>query len=96
MTTVGIRELKAHLSEYVARAKAGEVIVVTDRGTKVAQLSPVPETVEDRVWAMVAAGKAEWSGQRPPKLNPLPGLKEGASISDTIIQEREESLERLL
>ena len=36
---VGIRELKAHLSEYVGKAAAGEHIVVTDRGRPVAQLS---------------------------------------------------------
>lgn len=37
-TRVGIAELKAHLSEYVARAKAGERIVVCDRQTPVAEL----------------------------------------------------------
>ena len=43
-TRVGIAELKAHLSEYVARAKAGERIVVCDRQTPVAELRPtVPE-----------------------------------------------------
>ena len=35
---VGIRELKAHLSEYVGKAAEGENIVVTDRGKPVAQL----------------------------------------------------------
>lgn len=35
---VGIRELKAKLSEYVNRASAGETVVVTDRGTPVARL----------------------------------------------------------
>jgi prevent-host-death family protein len=40
-TKVGIAELKAHLSEYVARAKAGERIVVCDRNTPVAELTPV-------------------------------------------------------
>lgn len=35
---VGIRELKAHLSEYVGKAAKGENIVVTDRGKPVAQL----------------------------------------------------------
>lgn len=38
---VGIRELKAHLSEYVARVAAGEVFTVTDRGVPRAVLSPV-------------------------------------------------------
>ena len=36
--TVGIRELKAKLSEYVSRAASGEEIVVTDRGRPVARL----------------------------------------------------------
>ena len=40
---VGIRELKAHLSEYVRRAEAGEHIVVTDRGKPVAQLSALDD-----------------------------------------------------
>ena len=35
---VGIRELKARLSEYVGKAARGEDIVVTDRGKPVAQL----------------------------------------------------------
>ncbi|MDE0699599.1 MAG: type II toxin-antitoxin system prevent-host-death family antitoxin [Acidimicrobiaceae bacterium] len=35
---VGIRELKAHLSEYVGRAAGGENIIVTDRGKPIAQI----------------------------------------------------------
>lgn len=35
---VGIRELKARLSEYVKRAGNGEHILVTDRGRPVARL----------------------------------------------------------
>ena len=40
MENVGIRELKAKLSSYVERAKNGETITVTDRGTPVARLVP--------------------------------------------------------
>lgn len=36
--TVGVRELKAHLSEYLARASGGEDIVVTDRGRPIARI----------------------------------------------------------
>jgi prevent-host-death family protein len=39
---VGVRELKQHLSEYLARAEHGEVIRVTDRGRPKALLMPVP------------------------------------------------------
>ena len=39
---VGVRELKQHLSEYLARVEQGEVIRVTDRGRPKALLMPVP------------------------------------------------------
>jgi prevent-host-death family protein len=38
---VAIGELKARLSEYVARARGGEEITITDRGRPVARLSPL-------------------------------------------------------
>jgi prevent-host-death family protein len=41
---VGIRDLKSRLSEYVARAAAGEEIVVTDRNRPVARLVPYAAT----------------------------------------------------
>ncbi len=41
MTEVGIRALRDRLSEYVDRVRAGEELVVTDRGRAVARLVPV-------------------------------------------------------
>jgi len=38
---VGIRELRAGLSRYVARVKEGEEIVVTEHGRPVAKLVPL-------------------------------------------------------
>ncbi|MHB1488536.1 MAG: type II toxin-antitoxin system Phd/YefM family antitoxin [Acidimicrobiales bacterium] len=55
MSTVGIRALKQNASQVVARAAAGEVVTITDRGRPVAQLVPVPG---GRVAALVAAGRA--------------------------------------
>jgi antitoxin (DNA-binding transcriptional repressor) of toxin-antitoxin stability system len=40
MKTVGIRELKNHLSEYLRRVRLGESLLVTDRGEVVAEFSP--------------------------------------------------------
>ena len=37
---VGIRELKNRLSEYLRLVRAGEVVMVTDRGEVVAELRP--------------------------------------------------------
>jgi antitoxin (DNA-binding transcriptional repressor) of toxin-antitoxin stability system len=39
MKTVGVRELKNRLSEYLRQARAGEKVLVTDRGQVIAELS---------------------------------------------------------
>lgn len=39
---VGIRELKARLSEFLDRAERGEIIRVTERGKPKAMLIPLP------------------------------------------------------
>ena len=40
MKTVGVRELKNKLSEYLRRVQLGETVLVTDRGEVVAELLP--------------------------------------------------------
>ncbi len=40
MKKAAVSELKASLSEYLAKVKKGEEIIVTDRGTPVAKLIP--------------------------------------------------------
>lgn len=37
---VGVRELRQNLSKYLARVKAGEALIVTERGKEVARLTP--------------------------------------------------------
>lgn len=40
MKTVGVRELKNRLSEFIRQVKSGEGVLVTDRGQVVAELTP--------------------------------------------------------
>jgi prevent-host-death family protein len=40
MADVGIRKLRARLSEYLDRAERGEVVTVTERGRPKAVLGP--------------------------------------------------------
>ena len=63
-----IASLKAHLSEYLKAVKAGEEIIVTDRGRPIARLTPVTGRAqgEARVEELIRAGLA-----RPP-IAPLP------------------------
>jgi len=53
MRTVGIRELKNRLSEYLRQVRAGESVLVTDRGEVIAEFSPPGRVLGD---ASVPAG----------------------------------------
>lgn len=48
MKTVGLRELKNRLSEYVREVRAGEGVLVTDRGEVVAELVPPGQASDGR------------------------------------------------
>ena len=63
MKAVGIKEMKARLSEYVRAVRAGEVVLVTDRGEVVAELRPptksaeIADTLEGTLGALAEAGE---------------------------------------
>jgi prevent-host-death family protein len=41
MTTAAVSEVKARLSEFLGRVKAGQEVVITERGKPVARLCPL-------------------------------------------------------
>ncbi|HEY2931679.1 MAG TPA: prevent-host-death protein [Acidobacteriota bacterium] len=63
MKAVGIKQLKAKLSEYVRLAKAGDTILVTDREEIVAELRPArrqpyyPESLEEVLDSLAGTGE---------------------------------------
>ncbi len=62
---VGIRALKNHTSKIMRRVRAGETIVVSDRGRPFAVISPHAATEPDPVLALVAEGRVSWGGGKP-------------------------------
>ncbi|MCJ7630095.1 MAG: type II toxin-antitoxin system Phd/YefM family antitoxin [Longimicrobiales bacterium] len=73
MKAVGVKQLKARLSEYLRAVKAGEIVLVTDRDEVVAELRPPrqlppPMQSEDTLQSLADAGeitrarqsKGEW------------------------------------
>ena len=74
MRTIGIRELKRRLSEYLQYVRQGENVVVTDRGTAVAELRPLGGDSDPGRHAALAryarAGKAQLGGPNSPDLYP--------------------------
>ena len=64
MSTVGIKDLKIHLGQYVSRAARGETITVTDRGTPVAMLVPLSAD-RTAVETLKRTGRIRGEGAKP-------------------------------
>jgi prevent-host-death family protein len=88
MAAVGIRQLKNQLSQYLKRVRAGERVVVTERGKPVAIISPPPNSQADRqIEAMLREGVARWGGGKPKGALRPPRIK-GPSVAQAVIEGR--------
>ncbi|HEY1410154.1 MAG TPA: type II toxin-antitoxin system prevent-host-death family antitoxin [Promineifilum sp.] len=86
---VGIRELKARLSEYLRQVKAGETVIITEHGRPIGRIVPEPESLEQRIQRLVESGELVWSGK---KLLPFEPVGENAGdiqLSDLVSELRE-------
>jgi prevent-host-death family protein len=88
--SVGIRELRQHLSRYVARTVRGESFEVTDRGRPVGRLVP-PTTGEPWLDALVATGTVRPATHRSSRF-PAPATSGSGSISAALEETRSERL----
>lgn len=93
MRTVGIRELKNRLSEFLRHVRSGERILVTDRGVVVAQLGQPSAAAEESSYpallAVAREGKARLGAENRPELyEPLEPLLEPGEAARLLEAER--------
>lgn len=80
-TSVGVRELRDHLSAYLERVKAGEVVTVTEHGRPIARLVPdEPRSV--RLMELAALGRVTLATKPFPRWEDIPHAKYDGSIQD--------------
>ena len=95
MKTATVSKLKASLSAYLRRVKAGEEVLVTERGRPVAKLSPAtgPQTLPQHLAEMEKQGLVKLgSGKLPKGFWRMPRPKDPkGSILKSALEEREES-----
>lgn len=91
MKSVGLRELKNRLSEYVREVRSGESVLVTDRGEVVAELLPPGQRLDESglpfgLMALARRGQltlgASNDGRLYPKLSPLLKRRRAAMLLD--------------
>lgn len=92
MKRAPISELKAKLSQYLEAVRAGQEVIVTDRGRPVARISPVGGAVgsEGRMDRLLRTGQVHPpTDLTPPGLSELhrPADPEGRSL-EVLLEER--------
>ncbi|MGH2382065.1 MAG: type II toxin-antitoxin system Phd/YefM family antitoxin [Candidatus Limnocylindria bacterium] len=93
MKTASVTEAKNQLSSLLDRVRAGESVLILDRGVPVARLGPVTgETDADARFTRLERAGLVRSGTRPPPLEllrtPGPRVSAGVSVVDAVIEER--------
>lgn len=85
MEKVGVRVLKAQLSQYLNKVKAGEIVVVTEHGKEIAELSSIsPE--RHIIQRLAKKQQLKWDGKKPSGCTGV--AVKGKSIAETILEER--------
>ena len=89
MDTVGIRDLKAHLSRHLKRVRSGARLIVTERGRSIATIAPIDEPA-DIGWAhqLIAEGRAYWDGGKPSGSTRPITLRGRRSAAQVVLEDR--------
>ena len=88
---VSVRDLKARLSEWLSRARAGEVVEVTSHRRPIARLTAVKSQNPSPMSPLekaTDAGALRWSGRKPVFPAPVKLNDGGPQISDLVIEDR--------
>ena len=81
---VGVRELRDHLSRWLARVEAGDEVIVTDRGRAVARLGPTARTrLDDLIDAGVVIPAKESKSDSLPRPVEFDG-----SVTELVAEQR--------
>ncbi|HEX8947914.1 MAG TPA: type II toxin-antitoxin system prevent-host-death family antitoxin [Dissulfurispiraceae bacterium] len=88
-TLVNIREFKSRLSHYLRLTKAGESVVITERGTPIGRIVPAAAPLEERMQAMAQAGLALWNKKKLKTMPPVAKVRGKRTVADLLIEDRE-------
>jgi prevent-host-death family protein len=80
--------LKAGLSRYVARARAGETIEVTSHDKPVVRIIGISALAQPGVARLLASGAATWAGGKPSLQAPVRLEAAGKTLSEMVLEDR--------
>jgi prevent-host-death family protein len=88
---LGLREANQHFSKAIRAVKAGQDVVLTERGKPIAVIRPLrePDPTERTVRRLEAAGLLEPAEVREPLLPWRPRRIRGKGLSQTVREDRD-------
>ena len=87
--TVGIRDLKAQLSKHIQQVKAGETVIITERGKPIGRLVPTEPSTEVRLKELEQAGMLAWSGRKLQSSAPMAQTRGDKTVAEMLLEDRE-------
>jgi len=91
MITTGIREAKNNLSRYLAQVKAGEEVLITDRGRPVARIISEDRgirTLQETLAPLIRRGLIRLPTRSLAKDNISPLRVPGKLVSEIVLEDR--------
>jgi len=88
---VSVRDLKTHLSEWLARAQSGEVVEVTSHRKPIARITAIKSAVSaitNPLQKSIDAGVISWNGQKPILPPPVNLRGQGKLVSEIVLEDR--------
>lgn len=88
---VSVRDLKTHLSEWLGRVQAGEVVEVTSHRKPIARLTAIKQhdsTAANPLQKAIDAGIVSWNGQKPVFPPPVKLRGQGKLVSEIVMEDR--------
>lgn len=85
-SSVGIRELRDHLSSYMERVKAGETLTITEHGRPIARI--VGSALSPRLVELVARGEATLPTRPWSEVRKVRGVPYEGNVQDLIDEVR--------
>lgn len=88
---VSVRDLKTHLSEWLGRVQAGEVVEVTSHRKPIARitaLKPANSGITSPLQKAIDAGLISWNGQKPVFPPPVELRGQGKLVSEIVMEDR--------
>jgi prevent-host-death family protein len=85
---IGVRQLRARLSDYLRRVKGGQTIVITERGQDVGRIIPSGRLLPERLEALRRGGVIAWSGKKARRGAPPARARGPRTVADLLLEDR--------